>query len=168
MLTLNTHIEELQNQFGLIQTKIRSQDKSYREVGLFDNNNILRTLAVTKFYTNSAKNLSFHRDIINGEAISVVLKNHNVNYIKQTLAFYTLNVPSSLKDEFYDMTDTTIGQYSKLLINNKGDKILYAEICEIFHPKFVKETKSIIHQCDVSIYKPLLKILNLENQIKNN
>lgn len=167
MSTVNTHIEELQNQFGLIQIQIRNQDEHYREVSLIDNENILRTLAITKFYTKTAQDFSFHKDIIKGNAISIVLKSHNVSYTKLTLAYFKLNVPCSLKAEFCDITDTTMGQYSKLLINCQGDEILYAEICEIYHPKFYKETKSIIPHCDVSLYKSLLKKLNLENQLKN-
>ena len=162
----STHIENLQSQFGTIHIQIRHQNEKFREIGLIDQNDILRTLAISKLNKEVLieEYYAMHEDIKKGVAISIALKKHNIDFNKSVESNFMIHIPKKLGLEFNNSSSLTSGQYSKIFICYDNKKSLYAEILEIFHPLF-KTNKTLHETGNAHVFKELIEKFNLVNYL---
>lgn len=128
------HTDFLNYKYGEITINIETKG-DIRFSHLIDENSISRTFAISKFYRNTLpkKFVQIDSNIQNGSIIGHELSKSGLLFDKELRSSFFINLPKWLKLKFNTEIDVAIGLYSEILICK--DKILYIQICEIFHPE---------------------------------
>ena len=138
-ITRRLHTDMLEEKYGPISVQVLNDDNITREVLLEDQQNIVRTYALTIRNGEWAGNNEMqevNKDIQAGEAIGKAFKAHGFSICKNIIDVYLVYLPKWLRYAFSHSSEMAKARISEFLVKKEELIYNYGLITEIYSPDF--------------------------------
>ncbi len=155
------HTDVLEAQYGPIHSVVLRHDDSIREAKLVDENNILRTYALTFLdYDKANKEISeIDHEIRNGGLIGKTFREHGYTIKKNVIDVFLISIPEWMKKDFQTNSDQAKARISEFYAKKEGyTPLVYGKVLEIYSPDF-RNPKDGINNIDTDQVNPVTTTL---------
>lgn len=165
------HTEVLEEKYGKVSLQLLHDDDVVREVLLTDQQNIVRTYAITirsKGWRNNADICTINDAIRDGEPIGEAFKVRGYNIQKNVLAVYNIALPEWLRHAFMVEENFAKTRIAEFLVERSGKIFRYGYVTEVYSPDFRKPV--ILPQDKAQVNCPPAKqprVLELKQCVSN-
>lgn len=159
------HTDVLEQKYGPIHAVVLRHDNVHetkkggeriREARLVDENNILRTYALT-FLTYNKSNVEISKideEIRQGGLIGKTFKKHGYTVKKNVVDVFVLSIPKWMQEDFQVDADKAKARLTEFFAKKDNDvPLIYGTVLEIYSPDF-KDPKDGLNEVDISQINP--------------
>ena len=166
-ITSRLHTDMLEDKYGHISVQVLSDDNITREALLEDQQNIVRTYALTirnGEWTRDKGMQEVNKDIQSGVAIGKAFKAHGFCICKNIIDVYLVYLPKWLRIAFSHPGEMAKARISEFLV--KKDELIYnyGLITEIYSPDFREATINGQDRAQINLPSTILYDMGLTKE----